>query len=142
MPEMTVEDIHRFLGAHFPQIDSLNLRVERVESKLVRLRLPHQENQLRPGGTISGPTMMLLADVTMYVLVLSAVGPRPLAVTTGLAINFLRKPGPADLIAEGVPLRIGRRLAVGAVTLFSDGEADPVAHATLTYSIPPPIEPA
>jgi uncharacterized protein (TIGR00369 family) len=142
MPEMTAQDIDRFLGEHFPQIGSLSLQVERVESKLVRLRLPHQESQLRPGGTVSGPTMMMLADVTMYVLVLSAVGPRPLAVTTGLTINFLRKPAPLDLIAEGVPLRIGRRLAVGAVTLFSDGEADPVAHATLTYTIPPPGEAA
>ena len=135
MPEMTAEDIHRFLGAHFPQIESLGLRVERVESKLVRLRLPHQENQLRPGGTVSGPTMMLLADVTMYVLVLSAVGPRPLAVTTGLTINFLRKPTQCDLLAEGKMIKAGKRLAVMEVSIFSDTEM--VAHATGTYSIPP-----
>ncbi len=142
MPEMTAQDIHSFLGEHFPQIEALDLRLECVENSLVRLRLPHQDSQLRPGGTVSGPTMMMLADVTMYVLVLSAVGPRALAMTTGLTINFLRKPGQLDLIAEGVPLRIGRRLAVGAVTIFSDGEADAVAHATLTYSIPPPGEAA
>ena len=142
MPEMTAEDIRSFLGEQFPQIENLDLRLERVENSLVRVRLPHQDSHLRPGGTVSGLTMMMLADVTMYVLVLSAVGPRPLAVTTGLTINFLRKPGQLDLVAEGVPLRIGRRLAVGAVTIFSDGEADPVAHATLTYSIPPPGEAA
>ena len=91
---------------------------------------------MRPGGTISGPTMMALADVALYVAVLAAIGPVPLAVTINLNINFLRKPAQADLIAEARLMKIGKRLAVGEVTIYSDGSADAVAHVTSTYSIP------
>jgi uncharacterized protein (TIGR00369 family) len=91
---------------------------------------------LRPGGTISGPTMMALADFAMYVAVFSAIGPQTLAVTTNLNINFLRKPAQADLLADARLMKIGKRLAVGEVTIYSDGENEPVAHVTSTYSIP------
>jgi acyl-coenzyme A thioesterase PaaI-like protein len=80
--------------------------------------------------------MMELADFAMYVAVFSAIGPQPLAVTTNLNINFLRKPAPADLIAHARLMKVGKRLAVGEVTLYSDGADDPVAHVTSTYSIP------
>src|SRR4029079_4808194 len=95
-----------------------------------------EKNHIRPGGTISGPTMMELADFAMYVAVFSAVGPQPLAVTTNLNINFLRKPGKGDLIAEARLLKVGKRLAVGEVTIYSEGASEPVAHVTSTYSIP------
>jgi uncharacterized protein (TIGR00369 family) len=95
------------------------------------------ELSLRPGGTISGPTMMALADFAMYVAVLGGIGPVPLAVTINLNINFLRKPAQRDLLAEARLLRLGRRLATGEVTIRSDGEEKPVAHVTSTYSIPP-----
>jgi acyl-coenzyme A thioesterase PaaI-like protein len=92
---------------------------------------------LRPGGTISGPTMMALTDFTMYVALLSAIGWVPLAVTTQLNINFLRRPEPVDLIAEGRLLKLGKRLAVGEVVMRSNGQPEPIAQATSTYSIPP-----
>jgi uncharacterized protein (TIGR00369 family) len=102
-----------------------------------RVRQAFREVSLRPGGTISGPTMMALADVAMYVALLAAIGPVPLAVTINLNINFLRKPGRCDLTAEARLLKLGKRLATGEVTLRCDGEEEPVAHVTSTYSIPP-----
>jgi uncharacterized protein (TIGR00369 family) len=102
-----------------------------------RIRQGFHEKSLRPGGTMSGPTMMLLADVSVYVAVLASIGWTPLAVTTSLNINFLKKPVPAALEAECRLLKIGKRLAVGEVSIRSEGEEDLVAHATSTYSIPP-----
>ena len=102
-----------------------------------RVRRTFNPRSLRPGGTISGPTMMGLTDFSMYVAILASIGPVPLAVTTNLNINFLRKPAQRDLIAEVKLIKLGKRLAVGEVEIFSDGEEDMVAHATATYSIPP-----
>lgn len=106
----------------------------------VRLKANYNEQFLRPGGTVAGPIMMGLADAAVYALVLSRIGPVELAVTTQLSINFLRKPEPADLFADARMLKLGKRLAVAEVTLFSEssGVDEPVAHATATYSIPPP----
>jgi len=104
-----------------------------------RVRRAFSAKSLRPGGTIAGPTMMGLTDFAMYVAVLASVGPVPLAVTTNLNINFLRKPAQKDLIAECKLIKLGRRLVVGEVQIRSEGEEDElVAHATATYSIPPP----
>jgi uncharacterized protein (TIGR00369 family) len=100
------------------------------------MRQAFQPQFIRPGGTISGPTMMALADFAMYVGLLASIGPVPLAVTTSLNINFLRKPGMSDLVAECRLLKLGKRLAVGEVVIRSDGTRAPVAHATSTYSIP------
>ena len=137
MPQMTVPELEAFFAAQFPQMDKFRFKIEKVEDGGVQLRLRYHENQLRPGGTISGPSLMTLADTVMYVLVLSSLGPVALAVTTNLNINFLRKPAPVDVIAQGRLLKLGARLAVGDVLMFSEGEDEPVAHATLTYSIPP-----
>jgi uncharacterized protein (TIGR00369 family) len=101
------------------------------------VRLPFRENSLRPGGTIAGPTIMMLADVAMYIALLASIGWEPLAVTTSLNINFLKKPEPRSLRAECRLLKLGSRLAVGDIAICSEGEADLVAHATSTYSIPP-----
>jgi len=135
---MTAEQIGELLHAEFPQAfyPGCGLSIERVGYGDVRVRRAFHEDHIRPGGTISGPTMMELADFAMYVAVFSAVGPQPLAVTTNLNINFLRKPTQADLIAEAKLMKIGKRLAVGEVTIFSDGLDEPVAHVTSTYSIP------
>ena len=103
-----------------------------------RVRRTFNAKSLRPGGTIAGPTMMGLTDFAMYVAVLASIGPVPLAVTTNLNINFLRKPAPKDLIAECRLIKLGKRLAVGEVQIHSEGENELVAHATTTYSIPPP----
>jgi len=112
------------------------LTIERANYGDVRIRKAFHEDHLRPGGTVSGPTMMELADFAMYVAVFSAAGPQPLAVTTNLNINFLRKPAAADLIAEARLMKVGKRLAVGEVSLYSDGQDDMVAHVTSTYSLP------
>ena len=103
-----------------------------------RIRRKFNEKSLRPGGTISGPTMMGLTDFAIYVAILASVGPVPLAVTTSLNINFLRKPAQRDLIAAARLIKLGKRLAVGEVEIYCDGEDEMVAHATSTYSIPPP----
>jgi uncharacterized protein (TIGR00369 family) len=137
MARMTLEEINHFLVEHFPQGMEYGV-VEALFHQGARLRLTPLQAHLRPGGTVSGPVMMALADVTLYVAVLSEIGPVPLAVTTNLNINFLQRPKPgADLIAEARLLKLGRRLAVGEVTLHSEGMEMPVAHVTSTYSIPP-----
>ena len=137
MLQMTVAEIEAFLADHFPQIDQMQLVVESLAPRAMQLRMRYHERQLRPGGTLSGPTQMALADVGLYLLLLAHIGPVPLAVTTNLNINFLRKPAPADMLADVKLLKLGQRLAVGEVTIFSEGEDEPVAHATVTYSIPP-----
>jgi uncharacterized protein (TIGR00369 family) len=135
---LSADEIAKLLAAEFPQAfyDGSGLSIERVDYGDVRVRKAFHEDHLRPGGTISGPTMMELADFAMYVAVFSAVGPQPLAVTTNLNINFLRKPAQADLIADARLMKVGKRLAVGEVAIYSDGEDEPVAHVTSTYSLP------
>ena len=135
---MTADEIADLLHKVFPQAfyPGCGLTIERVDYGDIRVRRHFQEDSLRPGGTISGPTMMELADFAMYVAVFSAIGPQPLAVTTNLNINFLRKPTRADLIADARLMKVGKRLAVGEVAIYSDGVSEPVAHVTSTYSIP------
>jgi uncharacterized protein (TIGR00369 family) len=140
MPKMTLAELEAFYANHFPQMESFRLKIEKLEDKSVQVRLFYHELHLRPGGTVSGPSLMTLADMAMYSLLLAMIGPVALAVTTSLNINFLRKPAPADVIARARLLKLGSRLAVGEVTMFSEGDEEPVAHATVTYSIPPPKE--
>jgi uncharacterized protein (TIGR00369 family) len=139
MPAMTLADMDAFLDRDFPQLnrDGKAYVVEAVGYGTSRMRMLYHERHLRPGGTISGPAMMGLADLAFYVAILGAIGPVALAVTTNLSINFLRKPAPRDLIAECRMLKLGKRLAVGEVFLYADGEDEPSAHVTGTYSIPP-----
>ena len=136
---MTVEELERFFLAEFPQVfhAESGLAIEAVWERGCRVRQAFRQRSVRPGGTISGPTMMALADFAMYVAVLAAIGPVPLAVTINLNINFLRKAAPRDLLAEARLLKLGKRLATGEVTICSQGETEPVAHVTSTYSIPP-----
>jgi uncharacterized protein (TIGR00369 family) len=138
-PAMTIAEMEAFLDREFPQIHAGGriFSVEAVGGGACRMRMAFDGRNVRPGGTLSGPSMFTLADLAFYVAVLGAIGPVGLAVTTNLNINFLRKPAPRDMFAECRMLKIGKRLAVGEVTLFSDGEEEPVAHATGTYSIPP-----
>jgi uncharacterized protein (TIGR00369 family) len=136
---MTIPELERFLAAEFPQVfhpDS-GLAIEALWERGCQVRQAFHAGSLRPGGTISGATMMALADFAMYVAVLGAIGPVPLAVTINLNINFLRKPAQRDLTAEARLLKLGKRLATGEVTIRCDGDDDPVAHVTATYSIPP-----
>ena len=137
-PAMNADEIAKLLHEVFPQgfYPGCGLTIERVEYADVRVRRHFQEDSIRPGGTISGPTMMELADFAMYVAVFSAIGPQPLAVTVNLNINFLRKPGKGDLTADARLMKVGKRLVVGEVTICSAGASEPVAHVTSTYSIP------
>jgi uncharacterized protein (TIGR00369 family) len=141
MPErttMTREEVEAFLDEVFPQRNQGRgpSWIEEVGPLFARVRLVHDARDLRPGGTISGPAMMGLADLALYVAILANIGPVALTVTTNLSFNFLRKPGPRDLVAECRILKLGRRLAVGEVALRSDGDPDIVCHATGTYAIP------
>ncbi len=137
MPAMTPAELMVFLQKEFPQAAGAGMAIEHLDSSTIRLRLPTREQDLRPGGTVSGPTLMWFADCGFYLLILAQLGPVALAVTTNLNINFMRKPAMGDLIGEGRLLKLGRSLAVGDFTIRSDGQPDPVAHVTLTYSIPP-----
>jgi uncharacterized protein (TIGR00369 family) len=135
---MTRADIEAFLEREFPQIHhgGRTYFIEDVGPLSARLRMAYHERHIRPGGTLSGPSIMALADLALYVAILAQIGPVALAVTTNLSFNFLRKPAQRDLIAECRLLKLGKRLAVGEVLLRSDGEADIACHATGTYSIP------
>jgi uncharacterized protein (TIGR00369 family) len=137
-PVLTVAELEAFLRAEFPQVFNAEsgVSIEDAWHGGARVRQAWRDTFIRPGGTISGPTMMALADFAMYVAVLAAIGPVGLAVTTSLNINFLRKPGRADLLAEAKLMKLGKRLAVGEVSLTSAGSDDIVAHVTATYSIP------
>jgi uncharacterized protein (TIGR00369 family) len=136
---MTVDELERFLAAEFPQVfnPQSGLSIDALWERGCRVRQAFRAVSLRPGGTISGPTMMALADFAMYVAVLAAIGPVPLAVTINLNINFLRKPSQRDLTAEARLLKLGKRLATGEVAIRCVGEEEPVAHVTAIYSIPP-----
>ncbi|WLS01934.1 PaaI family thioesterase [Shinella oryzae] len=138
-PIMDPEALNRFLETDFPQLhtDGKVFEVMAVGPGTATLRLTPNERHLRPGGTISGPTLFALADVGAWCAVLAHIGPVALAVTTNLNINFLRKPAPGPLSCTCRLLKLGKRLAVVDASIFdADGEAL-VAHATATYSIPP-----
>jgi uncharacterized protein (TIGR00369 family) len=134
---MTAAEVEAFLRVELPHMFNDDLMIEYADGSTCRVRQRFRESMLRPGATISGPTLMALADLTMYVVLLSAIGPVALAVTTNLNINFLRKGAPGkDVLAEAKLLKLGRQLAVGEVNLLSDTLPDPIAHVTVTYSIP------
>lgn len=139
-PALTLEELGPLLATEFPEaFDPENgLTITAVWHGGCRVRQPFRASSLRPGGTISGVTLMMLADVSMYVAVLASIGWMPLAVTTNLTINFLRKPPPCTLDAECRLLKLGKRLAVGEIAIGSDSATDLLAHATSTYSIPQP----
>jgi len=134
--KMTIAEITAFLEKVFPQIDNdfyiLSLSVDEV---VVRMNV--QDHHLRPGGTVSGPSMFALADVSYYIATLAFIGPEAQTVTTNCSIDFMRKPGPTDMIAKARVLKLGRTLSVGDVLLYSEGVDAPVARANLTYAIPP-----
>lgn len=136
--KMTASEIEAFLDAEFPQIHigGRCYSIDSVGHHTATLRLKAGERHLRPGGTISGPSMMELADLAMYVALLGAIGPVGLAVTTSLNINFLRKPAKGDLLADCRLLKLGKRLAVAEVLVHAEGSEDAAAHVTGTYSIP------
>jgi len=136
MATLTAEEIVEYLDEEFPQARGTFV-IEEVGPMRARVRMPIDHRHLRPGNTISGPTMFTLADAAFYVAVLANIGREAQAVTTNMNINFLRRPALDDLVAEVRILKLGRRLAVGDVSVHSLGDDNLVAHATTTYAIPP-----
>lgn len=143
MSKLTVEQFNTIIEEELPWASDSGIKLEDIGPGTATMRLPYDHRSTRPGGTISGPHMMMLADACMYAVVLSKVGKVKLAVTTNFNVNFLRKPSESDLIAEGSAIKIGKRLAIMEVSVFAEGNAEKgeenqlVAHATGTYSIPP-----
>ncbi|KIC26637.1 MULTISPECIES: PaaI family thioesterase [unclassified Leisingera] len=126
-----------YLHEIFPQVRD-DFAIDAMEEKHLRMRLLTAEKHLRPGGTVSGPSMFALADCAVYALILAHLGQEALAVTTNCSLDFMRKPAAgADLIGEARLLKLGRVLAVADVLIYSEGMAEPVARASMTYSIPP-----
>jgi len=137
--KITIADIEDLCGDSLPWVAMLGFTIEDIGEGTCRVRLPQRDEFLRPGGTVSGPALMSLADYAMYVAVLSAIGRVELAVTTNLTCNFLRRPKPGAIVADCRLIKVGKRLAYGEVSLHSEGDEakGPVAHVTATYSIPP-----
>ncbi len=134
---MTETELTGFLAREFPQVAG-DFRIERLTADGIEVRLLVAERHLRPGGTVSGPTIFVLADVAVYLALLARIGPVALAVTTNASVDFLRKPEAGrDLIGTARLLKLGRVLVVGDVLVRADGGAEPVARASMTYSIPP-----
>ncbi|KXF77675.1 hypothetical protein ATN84_10040 [Paramesorhizobium deserti] len=142
-PVMSVQDVNRFIEREFPQVNAGSspgrptYAILAIGDGTASMRLEADERHLRPGGTVSGPTLFALADITAYVAILAHIGPVALAVTTNLNINFLRKPASGRIDATCRILKLGKRLAVVEVSMTSVADGELVAHATATYSIPP-----
>lgn len=136
-PLISSAQLEELIERDAPFVHVYGFRTDVIGRGTASIRLPYNDLHVRPGGTISGPSMMALADWAMYVAILGAIGPVELAVTTNLNINFLRKPAERDLIADARLIKLGKRLAVGDVAIHPDGDEDLCAHVTATYSIPP-----
>ncbi|TCM67366.1 PaaI family thioesterase [Rhizobium sp. BK068] len=138
-PIMTIDELHHFLDTDFPQIhtDGRVFTITDINPGSVSMRLDPSERHLRPGGTVSGPALFTLADVTAYAAVLAHIGPVALAVTTNLNINFLRLPKLVPTTCTCRILKLGKRLAVIDASVFQENADELIAHATATYSIPP-----
>lgn len=135
--KVSAAELAEMARENVPLVGMLDMQVESVLPGAVTIRVPYRDEFVRPGGTVSGPVMMAVADFAMYGVVLSLIGRVELAVTTNLSINFLRRPPPGDVLAKARILKLGKRLAVGEVLLHGGDDEDLVAHVTSTYSIPP-----
>ncbi len=135
-PVMTAAEVKSYLEEVFPQTAHL-FEIDEIGPMRARVSMRVGHEHLRPGGTVSGPTLFTLADCAFYVVTLAMIGRQALTVTTNCAINFMRKPEPAGLVGEARILKLGKTLSVGDVTIWSEGTQGPVAHAALTYAIPP-----
>ncbi len=135
--KMDAAALNAFLGRDFPQLSG-QFSVDHADKDLLVARLRVTDAHLRPGGTVSGPAMFGLADVSIYTAILSHAGPVALAVTTNASIDFMRKPEAGrDLLAHCRLLKLGRSLAVAEALIFSEGQDQPVARCSMTYAIPP-----
>lgn len=135
-PIMTATEANVYLDEVFPAVRG-KYEILEISSMFARVRMKVGEGDIRPGGTVSGPSMFGAVDCSFYIALMGMIGKVPLAVTTNANISFLNKPALTDIIAEARILKLGKLLATGDVTLYSEGETRPVAHATATYAIPP-----
>jgi uncharacterized protein (TIGR00369 family) len=136
---LDIARLEALIEDRFPQIHSGGriLSIEEIGDRSARVRMRHHERMMRPGGTVSGSAMFTLADFGVYVAIIATLGETGIdAVTTNLNINFLTKPAARDMLASVRLIRMGRRLAVGEVEIYSEGAADMVAHAIATYALP------
>ncbi len=137
---MDIAALAEFLEREFPQVAS-DFQIDALQPDQIVVRLKVAPRHLRPGGTVSGPTMFALADVAIYLAILARLGPVALAVTTSAHVDFMRKPAAdTDLIATARLLKLGRNLAVGDVLISAEGGSEAVARASMTYAIPPKRE--
>lgn len=136
-PAITASDLQEITETGVPMMRDFGVVVDRLGVGFARLRLPYTATLVRPGGTVAGPALFALADYALFAAVLTLIGRVELTVTTSMTINFLRRPAPKDVLAEARVLKCGKRLAYGEIILYSEGETEPVAHVTGTYSIPP-----
>lgn len=136
MSKITIKQFNQILKEGLPLAVDFDIALENISNGEAVMRLPYNPRSIRPGGSISGPHMMMLADACMYAVVLSMIGEVKLAVTTNFNINFLRKPSKSDLLAEGKIIKLGKRLAIMEVRILTSDKNKLVAHATGTYSIP------
>lgn len=134
---LTAAEIQHIIRTGLPAAEEIDLRIDQADAEGVVARYPFRTTMLRPGGTLSGPTMMGLADAAMYAAIMARLGRVEMAVTSNLNINFLSKPGQSDLIAHARLLRLGSRLAFLEVEIYSQGCDDMVAHVTGSYALPP-----
>lgn len=133
---ISAEEFEAAIRFGIPIMNQFSFRMECLEAGYARMRMQFDERHIRPGGTISGPLLVMVADAALYAMVMSVLGMELLAVTSNLNIHFLRKPSPVDVIGEATMIRKGRRNIVGQVMLYSDGEAEPIAHVTGSYAVP------
>ncbi len=136
VPVMTIDELHALIEADFPQIRG-KFDVIEMHDDGVSVRMFITEQNLRPGGTVSGPSMFSLADCAYYLATLAMIGPQALTVTTSCSIDFMRKPAPGDLVARARVLKLGKTLSVGDVMIYSYGCDELVSRASVTYAIPP-----
>lgn len=136
---LPLDRVSALMKEHFPQVGDGGklILIDEVGPSHAALRLPESQEHLRPGGTVSGPAMVMLADVAVYVAILATLGEGALqAVTTSLNVNFLKRPKPGTLRAKATLLKVGKRLVVGEVAIFDDDQSTLLAHVTATYALP------
>ncbi len=136
MAGLSAPEIMKLMQEVFPLALEYGFEIDRLEGRQIQLRLPFKEYQLRPGGTLSGPTLMALADTAVYFLILAERGAVVQAMTTHLSIDLVRPPKPVDLVAYGELIKCGRRLAVGRDEMRSVGQEDVLAQAMVTFALP------
>ncbi|MCL4766290.1 MAG: PaaI family thioesterase [Hyphomicrobiaceae bacterium] len=137
--KLTKEQVMQLVDEHFPQVQEGNGRIsmELLAARTAHLRMACDPRSIRPGGTVAGPAMFKLADFSVYALILAELGPEAMpAATTSMTINFLSRPQAGDIVARARLIKLGRRLAVAEVEIYSDGKPEMVAHATSTYALP------